>query len=250
MGRLRAYRLAASVALYTCAVALTVCSARNSWADSPARPPATFDSTAAANTGTDAAPPVVANIHTAVVHRETPSEGAIRAALRQPTEIDCDEMPFYDVTSYLRDKHNIEIQLDPKALAAAGIGTDTPVTRRLKGISLEEALALLLREFDMTAIVVHDVLLLTTNEAADNMVELRVYDVDDLIDDEDDAGDLAEMLNMLMFPNRLTSDGQAPGKMVIFPYKSLILARASIPAHEQLSRLLGEIRAKLDNDDD
>ena len=37
---------------------------------------------------------------------------------------------------YLKDYHKIEIQLDKKALDDVGIGSDTPVTKNLKGITL------------------------------------------------------------------------------------------------------------------
>ncbi len=42
------------------------------------------------------------------------------------------------------DKHHIEIQLHNKALGDVGIGSDTPVTKNLKGITLRSALRLML----------------------------------------------------------------------------------------------------------
>ena len=38
-----------------------------------------------------------------------------------------------DVVTYLKQKHDIEIQLDIKMLEEASIGIDTPVTRSLQG---------------------------------------------------------------------------------------------------------------------
>ena len=39
--------------------------------------------------------------------------------------------------------HKIEIQLDTKALGDVSIGTDTPVTKNLKGVSLRSALRMM-----------------------------------------------------------------------------------------------------------
>ena len=80
-----------------------------------------------------------------------------------------------DVIDYLKDLHGIEIQLDSKALEDAGIGTDTPVTRKLKGISLRSALRLMLGALDLTYIIKDEVLLITTTEEADTELVTKVY---------------------------------------------------------------------------
>ena len=56
----------------------------------------------------------------------------IRKALDEPTNIEFVDAPLQDVVDYLKDLHNIEIQIDTKALEDASIGPDTPVTRNLR----------------------------------------------------------------------------------------------------------------------
>ena len=63
---------------------------------------------------------------------------------------------------YLKDLHSIEIQIDEKALADMGIGSDTPITRNLKGITLRSALRLMLKELDLTYVIRDEVLSITT----------------------------------------------------------------------------------------
>ena len=46
------------------------------------------------------------------------------------------ETTLADAVSYLKDCHGIEIQLDARALEDAGAGSDTPIMRELKGVSL------------------------------------------------------------------------------------------------------------------
>ncbi|HUY90731.1 MAG TPA: M56 family metallopeptidase [Pirellulales bacterium] len=71
-------------------------------------------------------------------------------ALAELTELEFVEQPLSDVVEYLKERHDIEIVLDNEALTKAGIGSDTPVTRVIRGITLKSALELMLGELDLT----------------------------------------------------------------------------------------------------
>ncbi len=112
---------------------------------------------------------------------QNPSERKILSELKKPTELDFVDTPLSEVVSYLRDRHQIEIQLDQKALQDVGVDTNTPITKSLRGISLRSALRLLLRELDLTYVIKDEVLLITTPEQAGNDLVLKVYPVADLV---------------------------------------------------------------------
>ena len=109
------------------------------------------------------------------------AEKRIDDALKSPTEVVFVEAPLQEVIDYLKDRHKIEIQIDNKALQDVGIGTDTPVTVDLKGISLRSALRLMLKELSLTYIIKDEVLQITTPEEADNQLSTKVYPVADLV---------------------------------------------------------------------
>lgn len=109
------------------------------------------------------------------------SETKILAALDDKTDVDFVEQPLIEVVDYLKQRHDIEIQLDVKALSDSGVGSDVPVTRSIKGISLRSALKLLLDEFDLTYVIRNEVLLITSRTQAENMLSTRVYPVADLV---------------------------------------------------------------------
>ena len=113
--------------------------------------------------------------------RVATAEKRIEEALRTPTQLEFIETPLQDVIDYLKDAHGIEIQLDGKALCAAEIGTDTHVTKNLKGISLRSALNLLLAELKLTYMVQDEVMLITTIEDAKGRLATTVYPVADLL---------------------------------------------------------------------
>ena len=103
------------------------------------------------------------------------AEKKIYQALYTPTQFDFVQVPLAAAIEYLKQLHGIEIQLDRYELEYEGIGTHTPITRSLKGITLRSALRLMLRELDLTYVVEDDVLLITTQAAARKKLKPRVY---------------------------------------------------------------------------
>ncbi|MDY0170774.1 MAG: hypothetical protein RBS80_29805, partial [Thermoguttaceae bacterium] len=110
-----------------------------------------------------------------------PAERRILEALKAPTQLEFIETPLQDVVDFLKDYHNIEIQIDKKALDDVGLATDMPITKNLRGISLRSALRLTLRELALTYVIEDEVLLITTPEEAENRLTTKVYPVADLV---------------------------------------------------------------------
>jgi hypothetical protein len=113
--------------------------------------------------------------------QSNPNEAKIIAALDDKTELEFVDQPLTDVVEYLKERHEIEIQLDSRALSDEGVGSDTPVTRNIKGISLRSALRLMLGELDLTYVIRNEVLMITTKTEAENMLTNKVYPVADLV---------------------------------------------------------------------
>jgi hypothetical protein len=103
--------------------------------------------------------------------------------LRSPTDLEFVETPLKDAIAFLAEKHEIPIVLNVKKLEEAGINVDTPITQRLKGITLRSALRLVLGELELTYVIKDEVMQITTPEDAqspENMVT-KVYNVGDLV---------------------------------------------------------------------
>lgn len=109
------------------------------------------------------------------------AERRIHKALDDTTTLEFVATPLQDVVDYLKDLHQIEIQIDSKALEDAGQATDTPVDRNLKGVSLRSALKLMLGSMDLTYVVKNEVLMITTPEKAGAELVTKVYPVADLV---------------------------------------------------------------------
>jgi hypothetical protein len=110
-----------------------------------------------------------------------PAEKRIEAALKSPTRLEFVDTPLTDVIDYLKDYHQIEIQLDKKAMEEASIDPSVTVTKNLNGVSLQSALRLMLHELGLTYVIQNEVLYITTTEAAEAKLSTRVYSVADLV---------------------------------------------------------------------
>ena len=77
------------------------------------------------------------------------------------------DAPLTDAVDRLKSCCQIEIQFDKKAMEEASIALGTPVKKNPKGVPLELALKRMLGELGLTYVIQDDVLLITTNEAAE-----------------------------------------------------------------------------------
>jgi hypothetical protein len=178
------------------------------------------------------------------VSEESSAAARIRAALETPTIIEFVETPLADIVEYLKDYHNIEIQLDKKALDDHGVGADTPITRNLRGISLKSALALILRNHNLTTVIDNEVLMITTNEAAGQRRELAIYNVAGLIKG-DSTEQLAEVVRQSLVPS-----GSGDAETIVTPYREVLIVQATQENQRRLTELLRQLHRALDTPKD
>ena len=185
----------------------------------------------------------------------TKGEAKILAALAEPTAVDFIENPLSDAIDFLKQKHEIEIQLDTKALTDAGIGTDTPMTAQLGGITLRSLLRLMLGQLDLTYVIRDGYLVITSKTEAENMLRIKVYPVADLVtlDSEfrpplpagQNAGeDYSSLINLITSTVAPTTWDEVGGPGSIQSYRSSrsITCAQTEEAHEEVAELLAALR--------
>ena len=114
----------------------------------------------------------------------SPNEEKIYQALEQITSVEFPGTPLSDVIEYLSEQHNIPIILDDLTLSENGIGPDEEIELILSGIQLKSALKLMLENVGgvaLTYLVEDEVMKITTAEAAEDILQTRVYPVADLV---------------------------------------------------------------------
>lgn len=110
-----------------------------------------------------------------------PAEQKIRKALEEPTRLEFVDTELSIVLQFLEEFHGIQIVLDQARLDDIGVSSDTLINQDLRDISLRSALRLMLRELDLTWVIEDEVLLITTQDGAQERLATKVYPVADLV---------------------------------------------------------------------
>jgi hypothetical protein len=183
----------------------------------------------------------------------TRGEARVREALSETTELDFVAEAPADVVEYVRQRHELQVQLDRKALADAGLGGHTPVTIKLRDISLRSALTHFLREFDLTYLIRDGYLLITSVTEAENRMKTRIYQVGDLVsvdgeiaprsDSNYNYQHLVGVITSTVSPTKWSESGDdadefRPGLALVIPQTEDV--------HEDIEGLLTSLRAVRD----
>jgi hypothetical protein len=117
------------------------------------------------------------------LHKNSPSEEKIQAALIDPTGVTIEfiDTPLKDAMEFIADAHEITILIDEVALTEEGVNLDEPINRTLSGITLRSALKIILEPLGLTYVIEDEVMKITTIIAADDLLSTRVYPVGDLV---------------------------------------------------------------------
>jgi len=178
------------------------------------------------------------------------SDAMVRQALDSPVTFEFQGTPLRDVVQHLADFLRIQIKLDNKALSDVGVATDVPVTCAFRNVRTRTALGLMLRELDLTWTVFDGVLLITTPEKEDSLMEARVYDVRDLVLAKDEKckpfNDFDSLIALITSTIKPTTWDQVGGPGAIAPFESdglaAIVVNQTWRIQEQVENLLADLR--------
>jgi hypothetical protein len=110
-------------------------------------------------------------------------ETRITEALTQPIAFNIEPQSLKDALDFVAARYQIPIMLDQKALEDANVDANTEVRLSAPGISLSDALQLVLGQLSapLGYDIVHGVLMITTVDKIDDHLETIVYDCRDLV---------------------------------------------------------------------
>lgn len=180
-----------------------------------------------------------------IAGREQSIEQRIWERLRTISQVNFRETPLSDVAESLDEREGVRFRLDTAALIEAGVAADTPITFTVSGIPLGAALRLMLRPLDLTYVLHDDVVLITTVDEAQGLVEARVYDVTDLlvvdpVSRRPDYDSLIQMISSVIAPDTWPEGNR--GAISVLPPGSLVVLQTE-SAHDALEQLLRNLRA-------
>ena len=178
------------------------------------------------------------------------SREAILRALDKPVQLEFVETPLADVVEFLQQLLQVPVCLDQRSLSDVGVSIDTPITRRIRGVSARTALELMLRDLDLQWVPFGEVLLITTPEHADSLLESIVYDVHDLVVCQDEKGrpalDFDSLIELITSTVGPTTWDEVGGAGSIAPFEGNGIAAIAVSqtwqTHEKVARVLADVR--------
>ncbi|MBP88587.1 MAG: hypothetical protein CMJ64_18040 [Planctomycetaceae bacterium] len=169
-------------------------------------------------------------------------------ALERPLTMIIRDEPLLDAMAVLVDDFQVPIVIDAKALEDFGISTDTPITGRFAEVPLRVALKRLLKPIDLTYTLRNEVIMITTPEQDEAMLQIGLYPVGNLVrDGSDDPANydfdsLIEVITSTVAPDAWDEVG-GPGAIdVLLPAPALVIAQTH-EIHEQITKLLVTLEA-------
>ena len=112
----------------------------------------------------------------------TPKEQAILKALGKVIpSVNYENAKFEDVIQDLSDKMGQPIIIDRSALNDAQVSSDTPITRKIRGVTARTLLRSILGEFGLSYVVKGEVIQVLSAEKAREMMVVRTYYLGDLL---------------------------------------------------------------------
>jgi hypothetical protein len=177
-------------------------------------------------------------------------EQKIVDALNTPTEVTLRDNDLTTAIDFLKEQHGIEIWIDEAQVSP----NDIKVTLETSNASLRSVLNLLLESNGLAYIVEDDSLKVTTRAVADAKLITRIYPVGDLIDNNEDAQELRELLECGlglgvdgMHPQAypmavLGSPPQRHGPLVISAKSRVVVLRQTHEVHDELLQILRNLR--------
>jgi hypothetical protein len=178
------------------------------------------------------------------------ADARVLEALAKPVQWSFLEEPFEDVAENISRECDIPVVIDTRALEEYGMGRDFPVTRATAKIPLRTAMRRLLTDLDLTTVISHEVLLITTVEEAEALLSIVIYPVADLVATNAEAtpgspdfDSLQRAIHACIAPESWDQVG-GPGTLEVIVNPPALVVAQTDEVHTALHEMLEQIRAK------
>jgi len=178
---------------------------------------------------------------------------ATEQKLQQRIDVAFVDTPLKEVVASLSTQLDVPFIVDERALTEIGMDSNTPVNIDLRNIKAEVAMDLMLNSLGLTWLVHNDMVHVTTPEAAENKLEVRIYVCRDFLDityRSGGGGDsrhrvktLNDLINLIKSTIEPLSWDDQGGSRTVQPLSGGILTiAATSPVHAKVEQLLQKLR--------
>ena len=111
----------------------------------------------------------------------TPQTMEIERKLEAPIGVEFNQVPLSLVIENLQTKTGLPFSWDDSALESEKISRDRPVTEKVPQLSVRNFLSIVLEKSDLSFVIEHDVVKITTLKRAKGRLVTKVFSVADLV---------------------------------------------------------------------
>ena len=164
---------------------------------------------------------------------------------RKVPELSFGGAPLEEVIDFLRDVSDANIVVNWDALEAGGVPRDAPVSLRVRNVTVAHALELILsaaggHRVPLAYTIDRNVIRISTGEDLDRIVDVRAYDVRDVVPAEMPMADLAKLIQDAVDPDSWREAGGSVGAVHTSKHK-LIVTQTPMN-HRQIRSVLQMLR--------
>ena len=170
----------------------------------------------------------------------------LRAALRETVAISFDDVSIRGVATWIEDQLKVNVEFDKVALDEESVSPEDTITFSANQISVDAALHHMLRPLNLAHLVTPNLLIITSEVAAEAHLTTRIYPVWDLVMTTQAAGEssadyqtLLEVVTSTIAPSSWSKYGGA-GRLT--PYKGLLAVSQTEALHIETANLLAALR--------
>lgn len=154
--------------------------------------------------------------------------------------LDAKRQPLIEVAKILSGQLDTPIRLNRRALEDVGLDPNTPVTFRLPEVPTETLLGLMLKELNLTYVIEAEGIVITTPEEAEDKVQARFYDIDEIVPGP--YRDYDAIINLISTTVDPESWDVGAGPSSTVPYQNGIILCQTLEVHQKIEALLAALR--------
>ncbi len=161
-----------------------------------------------------------------------------RKNLVKSIDLDFNGMPLNTVLKALSGDLKVQFWIDQVELDTLGVAVDSPITMQMSGLTLRQALKLILEPLELTYVVHENWITITSKDSADSKPNIAYYELSHILPNSAQVDSLMVAIEMQIEPDSWLSGGGTSSLMIV---GSLLIVSAPETTQEQIAALLGRI---------
>jgi hypothetical protein len=191
---------------------------------------------------------------------EQDANAVARAKLAQPASIELDKIPLQEALEKLAEATGVQTYLDIRAVVEANLVPPAEVTISLKDVPGDMLMRLTLDQHELVYTLEEGVAIATTQEKLDEELEIRVYEINDLVELAAKSGApsqgvpgavpvppnyIMELIDVITGTVDPMSWENMGGPATIGQYRGTLVVSQNAGAHKEVAELLDGLRAAM-----